>query len=78
MGEWEMKRDESVSAAKVKLERSLALNKDLNVGDTIKLEDLHMISPGNGYKWKDRDKFIGQLINRPVVKNTLITDGLFY
>jgi len=78
MGEWEMKRDDSVSAAKEKLERSLAFNKKLNVGDPIRLEDLHMISPGNGCKWQDKDKFIGKMINRPVDKNTLIEDGLFY
>ena len=78
MGEWEMKRDESVAVAKEKLERSLAFNKDLNVGDTIKLEDLHMISPGNGFKWQDRDMFIGEMVNRSIIKNTIVTNGLFY
>ena len=58
MGEWKMFMDESVSAAKEKLERSLATNKDLNVGDSLRLEDLHMISPGSGYKWKDKDTFL--------------------
>jgi len=78
MGKKEMFRHDSVSAAKEKLERSLALNVDLNVGDTIKQEHLHMISPGNGYKWQDRNEFIGRMINRNVLKNTLLTDGLFY
>ena len=78
MGEWKMFMDESVSAAKEKLERSLATNKDLNVGDSLRLEDLHMISPGSGYKWKDKDTFLNKMFNRPVPKNTLISDGLFY
>ena len=78
MGKKEMFRHESVSAAKEKLERSLALNVDLNVGDTIKQEHLHMISPGNGYKWQDRNDFVGKMVNRNVLKNTLLTDGLFY
>ena len=78
MGERSFFRDDSVSAAKEKLERSLATNKDLNVGDSLRLEDLHMISPGSGHKWEDRDKFLDKMINRPVSKNTLISDGLFH
>lgn len=78
IGEWKMFMDESVSAAKEKLERSLATNKDLKVGDSLRLEDLHMISPGSGYKWKDKDTFLNKMLNRPVPKNTLISDGLFY
>ena len=77
-GEWEMLRDDSVTAAKEKLERSLALKNELKVGDKIKEEDLHMISPGNGYKWQDRDKFIGRMVNRSIESNTLIVDELFY
>ena len=78
MGEWEIFRDDSVTAAKEKLERSLALKNELKVGDKIKEEDLHMISPGNGYKWQDRDKFIGRMVNRSIESNTLIIDELFY
>lgn len=78
MGEWKMFMDKSVSAAKEKLERSLATNKDLDIGDSLRLEDLHMISPGSGYKWKDKDTFLNKMLNRPVPKNTLISDGLFY
>lgn len=78
MGERKIVRDDSVAAAKEKLERSLAIKDSLKVGETIKQENLHMISPGNGYKWKDRDKFIGKIINRNIEPNTIIEDGLFY
>jgi len=78
LGQRALVRDDSVAAAKEKLERSLAFNVNLNVGDTIKKEHLHMISPGNGYKWQDINKFIGKIVNRPVSKNTLISDELFY
>jgi len=37
-----------------------------------------MISPGNGYKWQDKNKFIDRMVNREIEPNTLITDGLFY
>ena len=78
MGERKIVRDDSVAAAKEKLERSLAIKDSLKVGETIKQENLHMISPGNGYKWKDRDKFIGKIVNRNIEPNTIIEDGLFY
>ena len=78
MGHRHLFIDNSVSAAKEKLERSLALKDKLNVGAKVREENLHMISPGNGYKWQDRDKFIGRMINRPIEPNTLIVDGLFY
>ena len=78
MGKKEMFRDESVTAAKEKLERSLAFKTNLYAGQIVQEEHLHMISPGNGYKWKDRSKFIGQRTVDQVSKNTLIEDGLFY
>jgi len=78
IGERKIVRDDSVAAAKEKLERSLAIKDSLKVGETIKQENLHMISPGNGYKWKDRDKFIGKIVNRNIEPNTIIEDGLFY
>ena len=78
MGRLDMFRDESVTAAKEKLERSLAFKTNLYAGQIVQEEHLHMISPGNGYKWKDRSKFIGQRTVDQVSKNTLIEDGLFY
>jgi len=73
-----MTRDDSVATAKEKLERSLAIKTKLKEGDRVKEEDLHMISPGNGYKWQDKNKFIDRMANREIEPNTLITDGLFY
>jgi sialic acid synthase len=77
-GDWAMTRDDSVAVAKEKLERSLAIKTKLKEGDRVKEEDLHMISPGNGYKWQDKNKFIDRMVNREVEPNTLIEDGLFY
>lgn len=78
MGEWDMFRSNAVSTAREKLERSLAIKNKLNVGDSIREEDLHMISPGDGYKWEDRHNFIDKMVNRPVEANTMVDDGLFY
>ena len=74
MGKREMFRDDAVAIAKEKLERSLAWNQDVDAGVVITEDMFHMISPGNGLKWKDRLKFIGKnnLIKRN--KNTLVSE----
>jgi len=71
-GERGIFRDESVAAAKEKLERSLAFNRDINVGETVTEADLHMISPGNGVKWSDRNKILGKVLTKKAFKNTLV------
>ena len=71
-GNYDIYCDSSVTSAKIKLERSLAFKVDKKVGDIIQLEDLHMISPGDGYKWHDKDKFIGKQLKQNVNKNTLV------
>ena len=67
-----MECNPSVNNAKTKLERSLAFNKDLKKGHIIKEEDLHMISPGDGYKWEDRKLFIDCELKNNVEYNTLL------
>ena len=51
MGTEDLYIDRSVAASKVKLERSIASNKDLEVGHIITEDDIHMLSPGYGFKW---------------------------
>ena len=51
MGTEDLYIDRSVAASKVKLERSIASNKDLEVGHIITEDDIHMLSPGDGFKW---------------------------
>jgi sialic acid synthase SpsE len=74
LGEHIIKRDSSVEEAKIKLERSLAFKVSKKIGDIISLKDLHMISPGSGFKWQDRNKFIGKTVNCNIESNTLITE----
>lgn len=74
LGEYKIECNNSVNLAKTKLERSLAFNKNLNKGDIISLNDLHMISPGNGFKWDDKDKFIGKKLLNNVKSNTLLNE----
>ena len=64
--------DRSVAASKVKLERSIASNKDLIVGHIITENDIHMLSPGDGFKWSERSLLIGKKLKTFVPKNEII------
>ena len=64
--------DRSVATSKVKLERSIASNKDLKVGHIITENDIHMLSPGDGFKWSERSLLIGKKIKTFVPKNEII------
>jgi len=64
--------DKEVLSAKIKLERSVATKRDLKVGEIIKEEDLHLLSPGDGYKWSQRNEIVGKTLKIEVPKNELI------
>jgi len=63
---------ESVKSSKEKLERSLATNKSLSAGHILKIEDLQLLSPGDGFKWSERNEVIGKKIIHAVDKNEII------
>jgi sialic acid synthase len=67
---------EDTASAKVKLERSIATNKKLSAGDVIKAEDIHMLSPGDGYKWADRDTVIGSVVSQDIEKDEVIYSSM--
>lgn len=64
--------DKSVASAKVKLERSIATRKDLHIGDVITEDDLHMLSPGDGFKWAQVDEVIGKTVIKEIPQNEVI------
>lgn len=72
MGTEDLYIDKCVADSKVKLERSIASKHDLKKGDIIKLEDLHMLSPGDGYKWCDVDKIVGKMVVKDIPCNEII------
>lgn len=72
MGTEDLYIDRSVTASKVKLERSIASNKDLEVGHIITEDDIHMLSPGDGFKWAERTQLIGKTLKTAVPKNEII------
>ena len=72
LGKEDLFIDHNVFETKTKLERSIAAKKTLKVGDIIKEDDLHLLSPGDGYKWNQKDEIIGRIVKVEVVKNELI------
>lgn len=64
--------EKDVLSAKVKLERSIATKRQLNAGDVIQEEDLQLLSPGDGYKWSQKEEIIGKKVQVTVPKNELI------
>ncbi|MCK6601708.1 MAG: N-acetylneuraminate synthase family protein [Bacteroidetes bacterium] len=76
IGEKIMTIPEGVSAAKLKLERSIAAKRELMPGDLITESDLHMLSPGDGFKWRDRANVIGKTVKTKIPKDEIIYPGL--
>lgn len=72
MGKEEFFIEPSVAGARVKLERSVAAKRDLNPGDIVAESDIHLLSPGDGVKWVDRNQIIGATIIKPIPKNEII------
>lgn len=72
LGEKELFIDPSVGAARNKLERSLASNCVIKEGDLITKEMIHMLSPGDGFKWSEIDQVIGRKAVRDIKENEII------
>jgi sialic acid synthase len=63
---------ESVQSARVKLERSIATVKNLMAGHIISESDLHLLSPGDGFKWDDKSNVIGKTLTKNIAENEII------
>lgn len=62
----------SVESARIKLERSIATKHNMKKGDVINMNDIHLLSPGDGYKWIDKDEVIGKKLVKDIKKNEII------
>ena len=72
LGKEEIFIEEAVKGARVKLERSIATIKDLPKGHRIQAEDLHMLSPGDGFKWDEKGQLLGKVLNKAIEKDEII------
>jgi len=72
MGVEDIYIEKEVASAKVKLERSIATKVALQPGDVLKEEHFHLLSPGDGYKWSEKDQLIGKTVVKAIPENELI------
>lgn len=72
MGCEELFIEPSVESARIKLERSIATKRDMKKGEVLTLNDVHMLSPGDGVKWIDKDCVIGHELTSDISKNEII------
>ena len=61
MGEKAFFISDAVNETRVKLERSLATIRPVKTGDVITEDNLHMLSPGDGLKWNQRNEIAGRI-----------------
>jgi sialic acid synthase len=64
--------ENAVMGAKNKLERSIATRARLVKGQVINIDDIHLLSPGDGYKWSEKNKVIGKTVKVYLEKDEII------
>ena len=68
--------DKSVAGAKEKLERSIASVVEIKAGEVITEDKIHMLSPGDGLKWAQKDLVIGHKAISDIPANEIIYQNL--
>ena len=61
-----------VKDTQTKLERSIASVRKIKKGETITLGMIHMLSPGDGFKWSEKEKVIGMKAKDDIPKDEII------
>lgn len=72
LGKEEMFIEPSVLKAKIKLERSIAAKRELKAGTVITESDLHLLSPGDGFKWVEKESIVGKVTVVDIPKDEII------
>lgn len=72
LGKEELFIEPGVAEARMKLERSVATIRNIKAGEIITDNDIHLLSPGDGYKWKEKHKVIGKSPLKDLPKDEII------
>jgi sialic acid synthase len=64
--------EEKVKEARMKLERSIASKREIKMGETIALQDIHLLSPGDGFKWIEKELVLGKRALANIPKDEII------
>ncbi|MAK36228.1 MAG: shikimate dehydrogenase [Flavobacteriaceae bacterium] len=71
-GTEEIKMEAATKEAREKLERSIATLKSLPEGHILTEEDVHLLSPGDGFQWSQRTEIIGKKLKNAMPKDEII------
>ena len=76
MGQYGLSASEVTRETRTKLERSIATNRTILKGETISENDLHLLSPGDGYKWVEKNQVVGKTAAQDIEKDEIIYPNL--
>ena len=72
LGEDDIFIEPAVKKAKNKLERSIAVKRTLAKGHIISEDDIHLLSPGTGFRWTEKDRVLGKKLGKKLSKDEII------
>jgi sialic acid synthase len=72
LGEKKFYIEDSVKSAKVKLERSIATKRKILKGEILIESDLHLLSPGDGFRWSELGNVVGKILSEDIEANEII------
>lgn len=72
IGEYGIFVSDTVKTTRIKLERSIATLRSIGADETITENDLHLLSPGDGFKWADREQIVGKKTRIAIPANEII------
>jgi 3-deoxy-D-glycero-D-galacto-nononate 9-phosphate synthase len=75
-GEYGIFVEEAVEATRLKLERSIASARQIEAGEVIREGDIHLLSPGDGFKWLQKDLVVGKKAKTKIPPNEIIYPNL--
>lgn len=78
MGKNDLFISDSVSKAKEKLERSICSKRKLLKGHVITEADIHLLSPGDGFKWAEKEKILGKKVKFSIDEDCTILNEHLY
>ena len=67
---------EASQSAQKKLARSVATLRSLRAGDVVREEDLHLLSPGDGFRWSQRGRVVNRRLKVDVPVNEILYDHM--
>jgi len=72
LGQYGMFISDAVKDTRIKLERSIAAKRPIEKGDMVLEKDIHLLSPGDGFKWREKKNVIGKLAIEFIPKDEII------